>query len=121
MEFPGRISTEEKIERLQGCTAYLQPTLAEGFGVAILEAMSCGSPVIVSPVGGVPYVVGDVGLRVDGNDAAGLADAMVRLATQPDLARAQREASRRQAEGFSYARRLGDLRGVLDRALRGRD
>lgn len=121
IDFPGRITTPEKIDAMQTCAAYLQPTLAEGFGVAILEAMSCGAPVVVSPVGGVPYVVGDVGLRVDGLDAAGLADAMVRFANEPDLAVAQGEAGRQRAVAeFSYARRLEDFRRILGEAIRKR-
>ena len=45
----GRISDEEKVKVLQSARAYLQPTTCEGFGLAILEAMACGTPVVTTP------------------------------------------------------------------------
>lgn len=118
VEFPGLVSMEEKVRLMQQCRAYLQPTLAEGFGVAILEAMSSGAPVIVSPVGGVPYVVGDCGLRADGMDVDGLAEAMYRLASQPDLAAQQSHCGRERAvREFSYQRRLNDFHRILGEAM----
>lgn len=44
----GRVSAEEKINLLRSSLLYIQPTLAEGFGMAILEAQSCGTPVITT-------------------------------------------------------------------------
>jgi glycosyltransferase involved in cell wall biosynthesis len=44
---------------MRTCRVYLQPTRYEGFGAAILEAMSCGAPVVTNRVGAVPEVVGD--------------------------------------------------------------
>lgn len=55
---------------MQESTIYLQPTLYEGFGFAIAEAMSCGLPVVYLSVGSVPEVVGDVGLYCAGDRAA---------------------------------------------------
>lgn len=56
---PGAISREEKIRLMRTCRVYLQPTRYEGFGAAILEAMSCGAPVVTNRVGSVPEVVGE--------------------------------------------------------------
>lgn len=47
------------------CTAFVWPTLYEGFGMPPLEAMACGAPVIVSDVASVPEVVGDAGVLLD--------------------------------------------------------
>lgn len=50
---------DEKIDALRGARAAVLPTLHEGFGMAILEALSCGTPIITSPNGSVPEVCGD--------------------------------------------------------------
>lgn len=48
----------KKNRPMQRCAVYFQPTRVEGFGLAIAEGMACGAPVITSPVGSVPEVVG---------------------------------------------------------------
>ncbi|NBE06493.1 glycosyltransferase [Paragemmobacter ruber] len=64
--------------RLVGCHVYLQPSLTEGFGLAVCEAMSAGLPVIASAVGGVPEIInhGQTGWLLLKPDAAALADAI---------------------------------------------
>ncbi len=61
-----------------GATAFLFPSLYEGFGLPPLEAMACGAPVIVSNGSSLPEVVGDVGVSLDPMDVDGVADAMRR-------------------------------------------
>lgn len=118
IEFPGLVTAEEKISLLQECTAYLQPTLAEGFGVAILEGMSCGAPVIVSPVGAVPEVVGDCALLVDGLDDKALAEAMWQVATDQELAADLSDRGRTRAvEVFSYDRRFSDINRIASEVM----
>lgn len=69
---------------------FVCPSLYEGFGIAIVEAMAAGRPVIASATGGIPEIVvhGDTGLLVPPGDAAALADALATLLTHPDQARA---------------------------------
>ena len=112
--FPGVVTREQKIEIMQRCAVYLQPTRAEGFGVAILEAMSCGATVVTSPVGAVPEVGGDAVRMVDGADPAAIAEAVGRLllddADRHTLGRLARERAVRE---FSYARRKKDIEQVI--------
>lgn len=65
-------SEDEKIALLRGATLYLQPTLHEGFGMANVEAMSTGTPVITSERGAVPDVVGDKAVFVEPDDPAAI-------------------------------------------------
>jgi glycosyltransferase involved in cell wall biosynthesis len=69
---------------------FVCPSLYEGFGIAIVEAMAVGRPVIASATGGITEIVvhGDTGLLVPPGDAAALADALATLLTHPDQARA---------------------------------
>lgn len=61
----GSVTLEEKISLLQKAKIYLQPTLAEGFGVAILEAQSCGTPVITSFEPCINEIFSDSVLRIN--------------------------------------------------------
>ncbi|VVE35117.1 glycosyltransferase [Pandoraea cepalis] len=76
VEFPGMISDEEKIRKYQACIAYVQPTLFEGFGLAIGEALACGAQVITSPSGAVPEVAVDFAQYVEPNNVEALTTAM---------------------------------------------
>ncbi|HSU05094.1 MAG TPA: glycosyltransferase family 4 protein, partial [Acetobacteraceae bacterium] len=86
---------------------------AEPFGLAALEAMACGAALICSDRGGLPEVVGDAALRVDPDDAAGMARMIVALARDPDRLAALSAAGRARARGFGVeaaAVRLASLR-----------
>jgi glycosyltransferase involved in cell wall biosynthesis len=76
--------------------AFVLPTRAEGFGFTNVEAMSFGLPVISSTVGPIPEIVaeGETGLLVPPGDVKALADAMTRLVSDPEAARAMGEAGR---------------------------
>jgi glycosyltransferase involved in cell wall biosynthesis len=74
-----------KPDKLTLCEIYnaadllLAPSLYEGFGITILEAMACGTPVITGEVSAMPEVVGDAGVLVDPKDAKAIANAVNRL------------------------------------------
>jgi alpha-1,3-rhamnosyl/mannosyltransferase len=65
--------------------ALVYPSLGEGFGLPIAEAMACGCPVITSSVSSMPEVAGDAALLVDPRDVAALAGALDRLLDEPAL------------------------------------
>jgi len=77
VDFLGLISDEEKRDHYRNCRAYVQPTLYEGFGLAIAEAIACGCPVITSNRGAVPEVVGNYGVCVDPHHTEDIASAML--------------------------------------------
>jgi glycosyltransferase involved in cell wall biosynthesis len=80
---------------------FILPSLYEGLGVAVLEAMAAGKPVIASRVGGLPELVadGETGLLVAPKNVEGLVEAIARLADDESLARAmgKKGAARAQA------------------------
>ncbi len=76
VEFVGMISDEQKRNYYRHCIAYVQPTLYEGFGHAIAEAVSCGAPVVASNRGAVPEVAGRFAQCVEPKDVGAIAAAM---------------------------------------------
>jgi glycosyltransferase involved in cell wall biosynthesis len=85
-----------------GALAFVYPSIFEGFGLPVLEAMACGAPVITSNSSSLPEVVGDAGLMVDPFDEEALEKAMLRVVEDVHL-RAQLSAqSVRQAAKFSW-------------------
>jgi glycosyltransferase involved in cell wall biosynthesis len=81
--------------------AFVFPSLAEGFGFPVLEAMASGAPVITSDRSSLPEVAGDAAVLVDPLDADALAAAMIRVVRKPDPARMQRGIE--QARRFTWA------------------
>lgn len=65
VNFLGFVPTEDLSYLLSGAIAYIQPSLWEGFGIPVVEAMAVGIPVIVSNVSSLPEVVGDAGILID--------------------------------------------------------
>jgi glycosyltransferase involved in cell wall biosynthesis len=119
VEFPGVITREHKIDLMQRCKLYISPSWYEGFGLTILEAMSCGAPVISSPVGAVPEVVGDAGLLVDGTSPEAIAAAVNRYLEDDALREELGRRARRRAQAvFPFSRRKQDLERVISEMLR---
>ena len=89
---------------VRGARAVVFPSLYEGFGLPVLEAMSLGTPVLTSTEGAVPEVAGDAALLVNPYDPAAIADGLRRLDADGDLRAELAARGRRQAERFSMAR-----------------
>jgi glycosyltransferase involved in cell wall biosynthesis len=91
--FPGYLA--DPIPRLLDATVYVQPSRTESQGVALLEAMALGIPVIASRAGGVPETLGDgaYGVLVPPGDAEALATALAHVLREPDEAAARAAAA----------------------------
>jgi glycosyltransferase involved in cell wall biosynthesis len=69
----GKISEAEKIYLMQNCKAFLFPSLLEGFGLPVIEAMSCGKPVFVSNLTSLPEIAADKGFYFENFEAESMA------------------------------------------------
>ena len=79
----GRSPEEELPALYSGAVACLYPSLYEGFGLPVLEAMQCGALVITSRDPAIQEVAGDAAILVEATDVRGLAQAMKRLLSKP--------------------------------------
>lgn len=100
--FLGRVSTEELLWLYNTAEMLVAPSIYEGFGLTPLEAMACGTPVIVSNVSALPEVVGDAGLLVDPEKADEIAVAMWRVLTDDELRRCLTHKGLKRAQQFSW-------------------
>jgi len=87
---------------------FLYPSFWESFGIPILEAMSCGTPVITSNVFAMPEIAGDAALLIDPNNSDEMADAICRLIYDPELSEQMIEKGKRQAARFSWKKMAQD-------------
>ncbi len=84
--FTGFVSNAELNALYSGADAFAFPSLAEGFGLPVLEAMACGTPVVASDASAVPEAVGEAGVVADARDPESFAAALARVLEDRALA-----------------------------------
>jgi glycosyltransferase involved in cell wall biosynthesis len=99
----GKVTDDDRRLLYQGAVACISPSMYEGFGLTPLEAMACGTPVIVANRTSLPEVVGDAGLIVE-PEVDPLAEAIIRIMTDPALRRDLGRRSVERAASFSWDR-----------------
>ena len=102
---------------LSEALALVFPSLWEGFGLPVLEAMACGTAVITSNVSSLPEVAGDAAILVDPLDVGAIASAMRSLLNDDNLRAHLGAAGLARAREFSWQRAGEETRAVLDRFL----
>jgi glycosyltransferase involved in cell wall biosynthesis len=98
----GYVSDADVKSLYEEADVFVYPSLYEGFGLPVLEAMACGCPIIASNITALPEVVGDAGLLVDPYDVEALAKAMLTVLNDDDLKREMSKKSIAQARRFSW-------------------
>jgi len=102
VHFLNYISHSQLPEIIRGATALVFPSLWEGFGLPVLEAMGCGTPVITSNCASLPEVAGDAAILVNPTNTEEMANAMITLANNSDLRQKLREWGLKRASQFSW-------------------
>ena len=88
---------------MAGAVALVMPSLMEGFGIPVVEAMTLGVPVIVSNRGSLPEVAGGAGETFDHTDAPALAASLTRVLASPELRARMADAGRARARHYTWA------------------
>lgn len=116
VRFIGYVADADLPALLNGALAYVLPSLYEGFGMTILEAQACGTPVLASNVAALPEVVGEAGLLVDPYRVASIADGLTRLLSDAQLRADLRRRGLAHAAGWTWERAAQQTLAVLQRA-----
>jgi glycosyltransferase involved in cell wall biosynthesis len=124
IHFLGRLTDAELIEQYQGASAFVFPSLYEGFGIPPLEAQACGCPVVAANAASIPEVLQASALYFDPLDVSHMAAAMQRVLTDQPLREALRLHGLNNVERFSWdlsaqrlSQRIDSLLGT--KAVRG--
>jgi glycosyltransferase involved in cell wall biosynthesis len=113
----GRLARPDLVAVMQAASWFVYPSLYEGFGLPVAEAMACGVPAIVSDTSSLPEVVGDSGFRVDPVDVTDLAGLLAALPSGRQEREAASQAARQQSKRFSWTAAADQLAAVFKRAV----
>ena len=117
MTFAGFVDDADLPALYSAARILAYPSLYEGFGLPMLEAMACGTPVVASTASCLPEVAGDAALLVDPYDVAALTDALTRLHTDEALRVDLIARGRRRADAFKWDDSARQLLSVYGRMI----
>jgi glycosyltransferase involved in cell wall biosynthesis len=121
VRFTGYVANEELPALYAGARLFAYPSKYEGFGLPVLEAMSCGTPVITTNVSSMPEVAGDAAVLVEPDDVAGLAAALLRVSDDHALRNQLACRGLARAKAFSWERCARETIAVYEAAVRGKE
>jgi len=108
------LKREEAVSLLRGADACVYPSLYEGFGLPVLEAMAARVPVLTSNVSSLPEVIGDTGIQVDPESEDAIAAGLLSLLHDRDGAEARIPEARTRAETFTWDHSARALHAVYE-------
>jgi glycosyltransferase involved in cell wall biosynthesis len=115
VRFPGFVKDEDLPALYSLATVFAFPSWYEGFGLPVLEAQACGTPVVAADNSSLPEVLGEGGLMVNTGDKEQLAHALWQALTDRNLRVALASAGRVHAARFTWARAAADLFSIYKR------
>ncbi len=113
--FPGYVPDADLPELYSGADVFVLPSLEEGFGLPVLEAMACGTPVILSKAGALPEVAGEAGLQVNPCSVEELSESLRRLLSDSNLRADLKQRGLERAHRFPWERSAEQIWEVLTR------
>lgn len=117
VNFVGAVAETKLPSLYRGAEALIFPSLYEGFGLPVLEAMACGTPVVTASSTALPEVAGDAAMLVDPTSVEQIAAAMLRIVSDTSLRQQLREKGLSRAAQFSWDSTVAEVRQLLVRNL----
>jgi len=115
VRFLGYVPAEDQPALYSGADVFAYPSLYEGFGIPVAEAMACGAPVLTSNVSSLPEVAGGAALLVDPRETDAIADALVAVLSDDGLRASLRARGLERARAFSLERMGRETLQVYER------
>lgn len=109
----GRVDTEDKAALYSGASLFAFPSAYEGFGMPILEAMACGTPVVTSNTSSMPEVAGDAAVLINPNDVQDIAGAFSKVLTDHKYSRELSDLGLTKAKQSSWDKSGQQLANLL--------
>ena len=119
IELKGWIPEEEKVRLMGTCKFFVMPSIYESYGLAALEALSYGKPLVCTDVDGLPGNVKDAGLYVSPRDSKGLAEGINRLLSDDGYRRELSENAVRVARSVTWEERIIEVEDVFRKVVDG--
>jgi glycosyltransferase involved in cell wall biosynthesis len=117
IKFLDYVSSEELKTIRRGATAVVFPSLWEGFGLPVLEAMACGTPVVTSNISSLPEIVGNAAMLVNPYKPIEIAEAMKTISADKILQKTLSERGVEQAKKFSWQASGEETLKIIERFL----
>jgi glycosyltransferase involved in cell wall biosynthesis len=117
VRFLGGVPNEELVYLYNAAKLFVFPSFYEGFGLPPLEAMACGTPVVVSKISSLPEVVGDAAMLVNPEDLEEITVAMWRVLSDENLRAEMRSKGLKRAAKFSWERAARETLKVYDKVV----
>jgi glycosyltransferase involved in cell wall biosynthesis len=115
VRFLGKVTPEELLALYNSAQMLVHPAFYEGFGLPPLEAMACGTPVVVSNTSALPEIVGDAALLVEPSDIDSLTVSMWRLLSDAELRQQLTEKGLKRARLFSWRKAAEETLSIYRR------
>jgi len=113
----GYVSDNDLVALYTGAEVFVFPSFYEGFGLPVLEAMSCGTPVITSNSSSLPEVVGDAGLLIDPRNIQEIVEAIMKILHDESLQQSLSSKALKRAQCFSWDRCVQETIEVYQRVV----
>lgn len=120
VDLTGYVTSDRRLDLYRRALIFVMPSFTEGFGMPVIEAMTCGVPVVAANRGALPEVVGTAGRLVDPTDAGALAETLIALIGDADERQRLSQAGRAQAAKFRWQDTASGVREAWTRAIAAR-
>ncbi len=117
VRFLGYVADDDVPILLKGAEIFVFPSLYEGFGMPVLEAMACGTPVLTSNVASLPEVAGDAAVLVNPYDTKGIKQGMAELLQNSELRQQCREAGLARVQEYSWKKTADRYLEICEKAV----
>lgn len=117
LHFIGQVPLDHLVQLYNSADLLAFPSLYEGFGLPIVEAMACGTPVLTSPRGSLREIAGDAAEFIDPVDVNSIAEGLYRILCDPGYAERLRARGLDRAQQFTWTRAAQQTRGIYENVI----